>query len=95
MPANTGTDRHTDAFGVCFGHFDTGVFESLTTRRDTVMHETIHALGIFLGDIIPYVQILDHTAKGGCETRYIKRLYGAYAASTVDNPIPGIGNIIR
>ena len=62
--ADTGTDRHTDALGICLVDDETGIIQRLYACGDTVLDEEIHLASFFAVDtVLLGIEILTWPAK--------------------------------
>ncbi len=79
--ADTGTDRHTDALGICLVDDETGIIQRLYACGDTVLNEEIHLASFFAVDtVLLGIEILDLACETGCKLAGIKVFDGRNAA---------------
>ena len=90
--ANPRADGDTDAIGIFLGDFNTGILESLATRRDAIMDEDIHLFGFLLADVIGDVEMADAAANAAGKLGNVENLDGTNPASSIQYALPGFNH---
>ena len=59
--ADAGAHRYSDPMAVFFGDFEPGIPERIDARGNAVVHEDIHAPGIFLLQVLGNIEVRNRT----------------------------------
>jgi len=94
-PADTADSRpdcNTHALSILFRDLDAAVLDRLASRRQTIMDKFIHLPGIFLGNILGYVETVDRAAEVHTERLDVKMCDRLNPALTCEDIRPGLFN---
>ena len=91
---NTGAHRNTNAMPIFISDFKTGIAHRIDTRGDAVVHENIHAPGIFLWQIFGDIKVRYGSRNLRCKRTDIEVLEFAKAAPALTDILPGSFDLV-